>query len=164
MQAIKCIVVGDRAVGQIELLMSYVTGKFPDEPIPTVFDSYAETVMIGGEPYTLGLWDMSHMPEEDARLRPLAYPDTDVFLICFSLVEPTSFENVREKVLYYTHTKVINVTNSGHETVFFLEAAFSAAVFSVTATLVLVIIPVKIRLESTVLCRQSVLMFGTVNV
>jgi small GTP-binding protein len=29
------------------------------------------------------------------RLRPLAYPQTDVFLICFSLVDPKSFENVR---------------------------------------------------------------------
>ena len=81
MQAIKCIVVGDRAVGQIELLMSYVTGKFPDEPIPTVFDSYAETVMIGGEPYTLGLWDMSHMPEEGRQTETtgLGKADTDVF-------------------------------------------------------------------------------------
>merc|ERR1739844_709663 len=31
------------------------------------------------------------------RLRPLSYPQTDVFLICFSLVNPASFENVRAK-------------------------------------------------------------------
>ncbi|KAL4671545.1 hypothetical protein H8959_004254 [Pygathrix nigripes] len=31
--------------------------KFPSEYIPTVFDNYAATVMIGGEPYTLGLFD-----------------------------------------------------------------------------------------------------------
>lgn len=31
------------------------------------------------------------------RLRPLSYPQTDVFLICFSLVSPASFENVRAK-------------------------------------------------------------------
>ncbi|KAK2152047.1 hypothetical protein LSH36_341g04008 [Paralvinella palmiformis] len=30
-------------------------------------------------------------------LRPLCYPGTDVFLLCFSVVNPTSFHNVREK-------------------------------------------------------------------
>ena len=30
-------------------------------------------------------------------LRPLAYPWTDIFLICFSLVNPDSFENVKTK-------------------------------------------------------------------
>ena len=33
------------------------------------------------------------------RLRPLCYPQTDVFLVCFSVVSPTSFHNVREKWL-----------------------------------------------------------------
>lgn len=36
---------------------SYTTNKFPSEYVPTVFDNYAVTVMIGGEPYTLGLFD-----------------------------------------------------------------------------------------------------------
>lgn len=30
-------------------------------------------------------------------LRPLCYPGTDVFLLCFSVVSPTSFHNVLEK-------------------------------------------------------------------
>ena len=30
--------------------------------------------------------------------RPLSYPQTDVFLVCFSVVAPASFENVKEKV------------------------------------------------------------------
>lgn len=32
-----------------------------------------------------------------SRLRPLSYPQTDVFLLCFSVVSPASFENVRTK-------------------------------------------------------------------
>ena len=62
-----------------------------------VFDNYAVTVMIGGEPYTLGLFDTAGQEDYD-RLRPLSYPQTDVFLVCFSVVSPSSFENVREKV------------------------------------------------------------------
>lgn len=53
--------------------------------------------MIGGEPYTLGLFDTAGQEDYD-RLRPLSYPQTDVFLVCFSVVAPASFENVREKV------------------------------------------------------------------
>ena len=30
-------------------------------------------------------------------MRPLVYPETDVFLLCFSVVSPSSFHNVREK-------------------------------------------------------------------
>ncbi|KAI6123194.1 P-loop containing nucleoside triphosphate hydrolase protein [Pisolithus croceorrhizus] len=76
--------------------MSYTTNKFPSEFVPKVFDNYAVTVMIGEEPYTIALFDTACQEDHD-HLHPLSYPQTDVFLACFSVTSPASFENVKVK-------------------------------------------------------------------
>ena len=162
MQTIKCVVVGDGAVGKTCLLISYTTNKFPSEYVPTVsrvlsrraarassrrrgpfrgkraiicsFASGVRQLRRNGHDrrrtvhartlryrryarsgrftwnkaarvppeVTCGRGRLNRSclvgQEDYDRLRPLSYPQTDVFLVCFSVVSPASFENVKEKV------------------------------------------------------------------
>ncbi|ORZ03811.1 P-loop containing nucleoside triphosphate hydrolase protein [Syncephalastrum racemosum] len=100
------VIVGDGACGKTCLLIVYSLNRFPDEHIPTVFDTYVKDIEVDGKPVELALWDTAGQETFD-RLRTLSYPDADVVLIAFSIGDPETLENVREKwigeVLHYCH-------------------------------------------------------------
>ncbi|KAL5008339.1 hypothetical protein ScPMuIL_013051 [Solemya velum] len=93
---IKCVVVGDGAVGKTCMLMSYATSKFPREYVPTVFDNYSVTVTVRERQFQLGLIDTAGQEEYEG-LRLLSYPGTHVFLFAFSVTMPESMANLELK-------------------------------------------------------------------
>jgi len=93
---IKLVVVGDGAVGKTCLLISYANKRFPEEYVPTVFDNYVVNLTAGDQQIELGLWDTAGQEEYD-RLRPLSYANASVFLVCYSVVSPVSYENITAK-------------------------------------------------------------------
>ena len=95
-RGIKLVVIGDGAVGKTCLLISYANNRFPEDYIPTVFDNYVVNLTAGEQTIELGLWDTAGQEEYD-RLRPLSYANANVFLVCFSVVNPVSYENVTAK-------------------------------------------------------------------
>ncbi|KAG7224719.1 hypothetical protein INR49_004610 [Caranx melampygus] len=53
----------------------------------------SKSVTVDGRIISLNLWDTAGQEEYD-RLRTLSYPQTNVFIICFSISSPASYENV----------------------------------------------------------------------
>ncbi|CAM1330736.1 Uncharacterised protein g10376 [Pycnogonum litorale] len=93
---IKIVVVGDGTVGKTCMLISYTQDRFPDEYVPTVFDNYAGHIQCDGVKVGMTLWDTAGQ-EDYERLRPLSYPSTDVFLLCFCVTNKPSYDAIHAK-------------------------------------------------------------------
>ncbi|KAM4741357.1 rho-related GTP-binding protein RhoC-like isoform 1-T1 [Anableps anableps] len=92
----KLVIVGDGACGKTCLLIVFSKDQFPEVYVPTVFENYIADIEIDGKQVELALWDTAGQEDYD-RLRPLSYPDTDVILMCYSIDNPDSLENISEK-------------------------------------------------------------------
>mmetsp|Transcript_17106 Transcript_17106/g.31015 ORF Transcript_17106/g.31015 Transcript_17106/m.31015 type:complete len:202 (-) Transcript_17106:180-785(-) len=121
MDTMKVVVVGDGAVGKTCLLVSYTANQMPSDYMPTIFDTYSVNTCIDNKLVSLSLWDtagqedygkvrlpaslrielhpLTHCPLLLDKLRPLSYPLTDCFILCFSTLNPKSLDNVKTKWL-----------------------------------------------------------------
>ena len=97
-KTLNIVIVGDGDTGKTCLLMQFKGRQFPKDYVPTVFETYTRDIRLDGEIIQLGLWDTAGQEGYD-RLRPLAYPHCDCFVICYSVDSPDSLKNAKDKWL-----------------------------------------------------------------
>ena len=91
---VKFVVVGDGAVGKTCMIMCYSKETFPTAYVPTLFDAHEGVSNYEGTQVKLDIWDTAGQ-QDLARMRPLSYPGTNCFVVCFSLVDRESFKNAQ---------------------------------------------------------------------
>ncbi|KAF6733429.1 Rho-related GTP-binding protein RhoH [Oryzias melastigma] len=94
--SVKCVLVGDSAVGKTALLVRFTSETFPDSYMPTVFDNTGVEVYMDGVQISLGLWDTAGS-DNLRQIRPRSYQQADVVLICFSVANHNSLANIQRK-------------------------------------------------------------------
>ncbi|KAF5335939.1 hypothetical protein D9611_006220 [Ephemerocybe angulata] len=94
----KVVVCGDGACGKTSLLNVFTRGFFTQVYEPTVFENYVHDLVVDDQLVELSLWDTAGQEEFD-RLRSLSYAETHVVMVCFSVDNPVSLENIESKWL-----------------------------------------------------------------
>ncbi|KAI8379777.1 small GTPase superfamily [Radiomyces spectabilis] len=109
----KLVVCGDGACGKTSLLNVFTRGYFPQVYEPTVFENYVQEMGIDGQDIEMSLWDTAGQEEFD-RLRSLSYADTHVIMMCFSVDNRDSLENIPNRWMeeiseHCPHAKIVLV-------------------------------------------------------
>ncbi|CAL5984639.1 Rac/Rho-like_protein [Hexamita inflata] len=92
----KSVILGDAGVGKTSFLKAIRQNILPTDYIPTVLDYYGKDITVNNCAAKLSIWD-TEGGEEYGRLRPLSYPQTDVFILCYSISNSCSFKNIVQK-------------------------------------------------------------------
>jgi len=98
-RAIKVALVGDGTVGKTCILMSYVCQSFLEDYVPTMFDNFSVIESVDGELVNVILWDTAGQEDYETIRTTTCFPNTHVFILCFSVVHPDSFHNIKQKWL-----------------------------------------------------------------
>ncbi|XP_005108047.2 cell division control protein 42 homolog [Aplysia californica] len=100
---IKCAILGDGNVGKSAMLLTYLTGKFPDESCPGPIDGLSEFDHLTTRPVTIthentevemSFVDTYGQDEYD-KLRERLCSQADVYLLCYDVSRPASFDRVK---------------------------------------------------------------------
>ncbi|WAR19779.1 RACC-like protein [Mya arenaria] len=99
-RSLKVTVVGDSGTGKTCLLKAFANNKFPEEETncQSLFENSKGTIRVaftvGNERIEFGLTDTIGT-ENYRSLREVFAANTNIFLVCFSVTDPVTMENVK---------------------------------------------------------------------
>lgn len=91
----KMVIVGDGVCGKTCLSSVMLENKFPEIYTPTVFENKMKDLVIDNKHVELTVWDTAGQDDYE-KIRPLAYVDVDIILLCYSIDNPASLKNIKE--------------------------------------------------------------------
>ncbi|EPR79881.1 GTP-binding protein rho1 [Spraguea lophii 42_110] len=94
----KIVIVGDGACGKTSVVARVGDKTFESNYNPTVFENTVHGFDVNGVFLEMALWDTAGQ-EDYTRLNTLAYSNSDLLVICYSIAERTTYENVKERWL-----------------------------------------------------------------
>jgi len=92
----KVVFVGTPDIGVTTFLFRINYGHFPDEYTPSKMDVISRYVNLENHTYELQLWDLDKI-EDFIGIRKVAYQETDVFVLCYSIENEQSMIDLNLK-------------------------------------------------------------------
>ena len=92
MRHCKVVLVGDHGAGKIRFAFAW-EGCLYFDYMPSVFDNTSRIFRVGEEEVEVQMWDTTG-EEEYKKLRPLAYPQSDIILLVFRYDHVETLENL----------------------------------------------------------------------
>lgn len=95
-EVLNIVVVGDGTVGKTCLLHAYTDESFTNFYTPTIYDKESIEMVLDGLRHTITLHDTAGQEDYD-RIRQQFYKKAQCFLLCYSIDNRVTFENIKAK-------------------------------------------------------------------
>lgn len=96
-KSIKVLLIGDSLVGKTCILKRFLENTYSENYETKYVDKFSYLKKVNNKLIELTFWDIAGI--DDNRIESLAYPNTDIFLLCYSVDSESSFENLTKKYL-----------------------------------------------------------------
>lgn len=96
MDNFKLVMVGDVGAGKSSMLLTLFQNGFPTGEVPRIVGPGNYSLNYNNINATIRLWEAAGEAEY-SQLRPICYPDTEVFVLSFSCSDVASFDKIHSQ-------------------------------------------------------------------
>ncbi|OHT14896.1 Cell division control protein 42 [Tritrichomonas foetus] len=87
---LKLVIIGNQSVGKTCLVYTFANGKFPTDFVPSIHEKYSKKLSH----VNVDIIDSFGQIQADTERWDSFYIKADIYLLCFSVVDPESFETL----------------------------------------------------------------------